>query len=181
MHEQTKLKEAKYFCSRLAAEYDNREAFNYNLSAFLGASRSVLQYALEEAKIKQGGQQWYDTTIAQSQLLSFFRDKRDVNVHAEPVKSVQHISVSVSETIHISASVSITHRDAKGNILYQSPPQEPKHKRIAETLTPPAKTETQYRFSDWNGTEDIMTLCKMYLEELQHIVDDGINNGFITE
>jgi hypothetical protein len=164
----------------MATEYDNREAFNYNLSAFLGASRSVLQYALEEARIKQGGQGWYDKSITASQLLSFFRDQRDVNIHTEPVNPVQHFAVFVSDTIHISDSVSITHRDAKGNILYQSPPEQPKPERIAETPTSPTRTETQRRFSDWKGNEDIMTLCKMYLDELQRIVDDGVNNRFIT-
>lgn len=50
MFEQEKLKEAKYFYSRMKEErgQEDRESFKYNLSAFLSVARSVLQYALKE-------------------------------------------------------------------------------------------------------------------------------------
>lgn len=55
-NERSKLAEARYFYSRMRKEVDDREAFTCNLSAFLAAARSVLQYALKEAKTKTGGQ-----------------------------------------------------------------------------------------------------------------------------
>jgi len=44
------------FYSRMLAEIDNPDQFRFNLSALLTASRTVLQYALEEAKTKPKGQ-----------------------------------------------------------------------------------------------------------------------------
>ena len=51
MNEYTKLKEAQYFNSEMVKKQLNRDSFNYNLSAFLSSARSILQYALEEAKL----------------------------------------------------------------------------------------------------------------------------------
>jgi hypothetical protein len=77
-HEKRKLAEARYFYSLMRQEVNDREKFTFNLSAFLSAARSVLLYALETPKNKNGGQQWYDNHIAASSVLSFFRDKRDL-------------------------------------------------------------------------------------------------------
>ena len=40
MNELKKLAEAQYFYNRMLAEFDNRQDFTYNLSAFLAAARS---------------------------------------------------------------------------------------------------------------------------------------------
>jgi hypothetical protein len=84
MHEEYKLNEAQYFLKRMRAERDNRTAFRFELSAFLGATRSVLQYARKEAKGKPGGPGWYDRAVKAERLLAFFKDKRDTNIHTTP-------------------------------------------------------------------------------------------------
>jgi hypothetical protein len=178
MHENSKLKEAKYFYSRMLADFNDRERFNYNLSAFLASARSVLLYALEEAKTKSGGQQWYDSQMAGSAVLSFFRDKRDINIHHEPVSPTRHTDVSITETVHISDSVSVTLTGANGKILYQSPPEI--HKPESKKPDTSPVVNTRYMFADWNGSEDVMALSQMYLDELQRVVKDGIHNGFLT-
>jgi len=178
MYEQAKLAEARHFYSRMPAELNDRQIFTYNLSAFLSSARSVLQYAREEARTQPGGQQWHDNHIAGSSILRFFRDKRDINIHTEPVEPVQHTNVALTTTIHLSASVSITHLDANGKVLYQSPP-ETDEPELTTPDTPPVVT-TRYRFADWAGSEDVMTLSSMYLDELQSVVEDGIRNGFLT-
>jgi hypothetical protein len=178
MYEQAKLAEARHFYFRMLAELNDREIFTYNLSAFLSSARSVMQYALEEAKPKTGGQQWYDSQMAASPVLSFFRDKRDINVHFEPLKPVQHTNIAVTTTVHLSASVSITHLDANGNMLYQSPPET--HEPEPRTPDAPPVVTTRYRFADWADSENVMTLSQMYLDELQRVVEDGVRNGFLT-
>ncbi len=50
MYEKDKIIEAEYFYSRMSQEQNDRDAFRHNLSAFLSAARSVLQYALKEAE-----------------------------------------------------------------------------------------------------------------------------------
>ncbi|MDQ7839356.1 MAG: hypothetical protein RDU59_12785 [Thermodesulfobacteriota bacterium] len=107
MHEQEKLKEARYFARRMEASIDDPEAFQYELSAFLSAARSVLQYALDEAKQKPNGQRWYEAQVSGNAVLKFFKDKRDLNIHAEPVRPSRHIAVAITEHITISESIRI--------------------------------------------------------------------------
>lgn len=171
-----KIREAKYFYSRMIEERRNRDNFTYNLSAFLSCARSVLQYALEEARTKTRGQQWYDNYVSARTILKFFKDKRDINVHTEPIRPLAHYNLRITETLHLSESLSITVRDKDGNIKQQYTSDEPKPRK------PEAQSnlEIQYKFDDWPGSEDILTLCKMYIQELEDIVKDGIQKGFIT-
>ena len=63
MHEQLKIREAEYFFAQMSAFVNDRDAFNYNLSAFLAATRSVLQYAHKEAVTRPDGEGWYAAEI----------------------------------------------------------------------------------------------------------------------
>ncbi|MCJ7655818.1 MAG: hypothetical protein MUO97_11085 [Dehalococcoidia bacterium] len=177
MHEKDKLQEARYFYSRMQAEKDPK-AFQYNLSAFLSAARSVLQYALEEAKNKKGGQKWYDAHISNRRTLPFFRDQRDINIHTEPVKPGKDYHVTMRSTIHLSSSLSIKHMDESGKIL------EERHIGNGKLPQEPPKDEAtinvRYKFTDWPGDEDVMELSREYLAELKYVVEDGIRCGYLT-
>ena len=179
MHEKKKLEEAKYFYSKMIEEQRHRENFTYNLSAFLSSARSVLLYALDETKTKSGGQQWYDNCISASNILGFFRDKRDINIHTEPIQPQAHYKLELSETIHLSGSISITVTDKDGNIKqqYSSNKPEPLPKKESQT---PAVMQIKYKFNGWVGSEDVLTLCQMYIQELENLIKDGVNKGFIT-
>lgn len=181
MYEQAKLDEAKYFYSLMAAEHNDRQKFNYNLSAFLTSARSVLQYALDEAQTENGGQTWYSKQISTSHILSFFKDKRDVNIHAEPVKPSMNATVFATATVGIRASASVIVHDSKGNIKYQSPMETSDRQDKQQAKEKQADITIRYRFSDWKGTEDVMTLSQMYLDELKRLVEDGKQKGFLTE
>src|SRR4029077_18270659 len=99
MHEQTKINEAKYFLAQMTALVDDRAAFNFNLSAFLAAARSALQYAYEEAKSQSGGQAWYDGQVGGKPIVKFFKDKRNVSIYVNPVSPSAKIGVSVTEIL----------------------------------------------------------------------------------
>ncbi|MCB9772263.1 MAG: hypothetical protein H6754_06895 [Candidatus Omnitrophica bacterium] len=178
MHEKKKLKEAKYFYKRMQEGKDKPEYFINDLSAFLSSARSVLQYACEEAKQKSGGQQWYDTFMSNSDILRFFKGKRDINIHAEPVNpKVQH-NVTISETIHLSESWVIQSVDKKGNVISESR-SEDKDKTKYEVEPTSVSTDTTYKFDDWNGEEDILQLGQKYVQILEGFISDGISKGFI--
>ena len=100
MHERSKLAEARHFLDRMHAEHGNPAAFTLELSAFMGAARSVLQYACREAQLKPGGQKWYDQTMA-NPLLCFFRDLRDNNIHEVPAKPLTKITTEVAGLLNI--------------------------------------------------------------------------------
>jgi len=178
MHERKKLGEAKYFYSQMIEKQGHRENFMHNLSAFLSSARSVLQYALNEAKIKPRGQQWYDNRMSTSPVLKFFKDKRDINIHTEPIRPLAHYKSELTDTIHISDSVSITLRDKNGNIKQQYSSGQPEP--IPKESETQAVMEIKYKFDDWVGSEEILTLCQMYIQELENVIKDGVNKGFIT-
>jgi len=74
MNEGQKTQEALYFHAQMLSNYEDRQNLVFNLSAFLSASRSAMQYALEEAKTKRGGQKWYDAYMVQSTVSAIFFD-----------------------------------------------------------------------------------------------------------
>jgi hypothetical protein len=105
MNENLKIQEAEYFLSQMC-ENNERPFFNYNLSAFLTAARSVLQYAFEESKTKPNGKSWYDPAIQNRPVVKFFKDKRDINIHAsEPVNPSADINIGINDTISLSDEV----------------------------------------------------------------------------
>lgn len=172
MHENAKLDEARYFYTRMCQEAGNKLPFCYNLSAFLSAARSVLQYALEEAMC--GNKQcWYDQHMKKCKTLTFFKDRRDFNIHAAPVEVLQRVcaevqfswSVLLSESVQVHGSTS---PDSSEETEKQALPSRPTPQPV------------QYSFQEWSGHEDVLTLCTTYLQELEEIVDEGIRLGILT-
>jgi len=180
MHEKIKLTEAKYFYNRMIEERDNIKHFKYNLSAFLSSARSILQYALKESKTKQGGQTWFDNCIAANPIFSFFKDKRDVNIHLKPASPKTQHNLEISEAIHLSDSIDIELRDKDGNVIdeYHSldGPKTSSHRKDSSKVV----SYTTYRFGDWNDNEDVVALCQKYLQELENFVNEGIAQSFIS-
>lgn len=178
MYENNKLDEAGFFYSRMISEVDDRQSFIYHLSAFLSSARSILQYALKEAESKKGGQQWYSKNLNSSPVMSFFKAKRNVNIHEKPVKPLRHlIEEPPPIVIRVSITATVVICDKNGNVIHQEETKDSQPK--PEQLDASGKVEIRYAFADWKGSEDVLTLSKMYLDELQKIVEDGVKKGFL--
>jgi hypothetical protein len=177
MNERKKLAEAKYFYSRMVEEQSNRDNFSHNLSAFLSSSRSVLQYAFSEVEKNNEGKKWYESHVSASPTLRFFKGKRDINIHANPVSPIANYNATFKETLGLSDSVSVILRDKNGNIKQQYSSES--HSK-SEDIKGQATIQVKYEFDDWDGNEDVLTLCQKYLQELERLVEDGVSKGFIT-
>lgn len=178
MNEQPKLAEAEFFLSKMSSEEANvREVFEHYLSAFLTSARSVPQYALEEVGGNLQGQSWYEGCMQSSTILQFFKDKRDINIHVEPIKPSKRFEVEIRDSMHLSDSVSIESKDKDGNVTRKSVHGEKPStaQSVTETIV-----SSEYRFSDWHGGESLMTLARMYVDELRNLIADGVARGFIT-
>jgi hypothetical protein len=175
------MREAEYFFSRMLDSERDRSAFGYNVSAFLTAARSVLQFALEEAKSRPNGQAWYDKQVTGTQIVGFFKDRRDFNIHREPLNMRKDIQVNIEEGFRLHASAGAVLVRAGEEIPAEAPVASITQEVQAEAPRPArvAVTET-YRFSEWNGPEDIKALCRQYLSELEKIILDGQKQGFLT-
>lgn len=167
MNENAKLEEAKYFLEKMNSLRMNREDFEFNLSAFLNSSRSVFQYAKKECQTKSGGQTWYDNKILSNSIIKFLKDKRDINIHTEPIKTQTEHLIESTATIYVSGSATVT--DKNGNII--------SHRNFGQKAPPtnPDKTKVSiiYKFNDWPGDEDIITLCDTYIKEIEKFIDEG--------
>jgi len=184
MYELEKIKEAEYFYKQILDTQEDSETFKYNLSAFLSAARSVLQFARKEAKTKSKGLHWYDICVSKKPIISFFRKKRNINIHREPVKTIKDITLALTEALPLSISmgpIRIVQKDKCGNIISKSisENQSKPEPRKVEKQVPP-KVTYRYRFNDWTGDEDIPTLCRKYLDEVKIIAIDGKQKGFLS-
>lgn len=166
-----KLLEAKYFLERMIESQSERDAFKYNLSAFLTAFRSVTLLMQKEFKNHLGFADWYE--IQQGRLkaddkMKLLNTKRTMTIHQQPVQPHARVSVSITEHISLSESVSVvlTHKDGTVE-RYDTPPPEP----------PPApaegKTTIQWR---WYFEEvpdiDVVTVCEECMAKLETVVSE---------
>ncbi len=188
MNEKKKLEEAKYFLSRMNEEQKTKEIFVFNLSAFLSATRSVLQYALKESVQKPGGQNWYDKIMSISPELRFLKDERNTNIHEEPTnpKANYILHVETGRFTIKPGSVSIIVRDKDGNLKQQGHEENADVQQVIPTkneTTNPIPNEVKYFFDKWEGNEneDVLVLCQKCIQELENAIKDGISQGFITE
>ena len=171
---QSKLDEATYFLLRMNQRTDDRVVFGYYLSAFLSSSRSVLQYACDPTR-KTPGQTWYENGVASSKVFLFFRDKRNVEIHDNPLPLNAHINVGISRmSISESVSVSIVRGDGSEEV------------DTGEEATPVSEStgndswSITYAFGDWSGSEDALSLCNLYLIELKQFVVNGFQDGHFS-
>jgi hypothetical protein len=178
MNERHKLKEAHYFLTRLGMFSPHMKAFSFELSAFLSAARSVLQYAYEEAKTKSGGQLWYDNHVQNTPVIKYFKDARDLSIYVKPV--VPNLSISaapftLASSIHASLNLQNTNHDK--NVIAETNVKSPAH--YPDLQSEPSAT-VSYRFENWSGTEDVVTLCHQYFTTIEAIVIDGQTKLFLS-
>lgn len=178
MYEQQKLEEASYFYTQMLVNVGDFDVFKYNLSAFMSSARSVLQYALSEAQTKTDGQNWYDNEMSQNEVLKFFKDKRDTEIHHEPVRLSRRFFIAVGGTLGLSSAISIRTKETNGNFIERySSPQEPLVSMPPET---PREFTYDLRFADGSEIDDVLTLSQRYLQDLRDFVKDGIEQRFLT-
>jgi hypothetical protein len=174
MRENVKIGEANYFLGRMTKKSHDYPAFPYNVSAFLTASRSALQYMLKEAAQKNGGQQWYDDSINSDPALPVLRDMRDINIHEQPTLTNFHITIPANLVPR--GSLSGRHTDKDGNIIDERKLDAPETERLPAE---PQSIKGAFVFDDWPN-EDCLALCARYLKIIQQIRADGISKGFLS-
>ena len=154
------------------------QSFQYELSAFLSAARSVLQYAYEEASGTSSGRQWYETEVSGEPILKFFKDKRNLNIHEEPIKPSRQIAISHTEHISISEAIRIEIRKEDGSIEVHEEKGELPSARPTETDE--TGVRIRYVFDDWLGSEDVIDLSYQYLQALERFTQAGLRSRAIS-
>jgi hypothetical protein len=162
-----KLLEAKYFLERMKEKKSDRDAFKYNLSAFLSAARSVTFVMQNEFDKVPGFKEWYTEKQAkmQSDESKLLNDKRVMTIHIQLVQPHAHVMVTVEERISISDSVSVTIIRADSTI----------ERGESEPMPPPAPTKTNTT-TEWKWyfdelpNKDVVTVCEEHIVKLETLV-----------
>lgn len=155
MNERQKYAEAVHFANRMRDPAIDHAAFRYELSAFLSATRSLMQFALSDAQRVPGGRRWYESWVQKEPLIRFFRDQRDDNVHRAPVQVPRVFKVVVSEFLVVDEELELPHSHVT--------------------------TDVTFRFSNWEGSESAIELIQRYLNILNELIIDGVQGGWLTE
>lgn len=166
-----KLLEARYFLDRMVENQAERNAFKYNLSAFLSAARSVTLIMQKEFVGVPRFADWYidqQDKMRADDMMKVLKDKRDVTIHEQPVDLHACVEVSITEHITVTDSVSVTIIRADGTVEQRNsmPPSPP---------PAPTKTESTVKwrwFFDEVPDTDVITVCKEYISKLESIVTE---------
>ena len=173
--------EAQYFLNRLSDPQLEIREFSFELSAFLTAARSALQYALEEARLKSGGQAWYEDQVKAAKALKFFKEKRDVSVHAEPIIPKKFLNIQMEEKLGIGDFYSIEIINPDGTVVPDAPLETTTQQYTPEITRAASSASVTYHFSDWPGQESVAELCAEYLQQVRDIIHSGRALGFISQ
>jgi len=166
-----KLLEAKYFLERMIENQAERDAFKYNVSAFLTAFRSVTMIMQKEFNKVSGFADWYQVQqekMKANDKMKLLNAKRTMTIHQQLVQPRAHVNVSTTEHITLTDSMSVIVIRADGTReRYGSAPPKPP--------ATPAKTETtiQWRwYFDEISDIDVVTVCQECQTELEAIVSE---------
>lgn len=113
-------------------------------------------------------------------ILKFFRDKRNLNIHTSPIKPSAHYTDTITDQIFLSDSLEVVLIKKDGAKV----PQEfikPEIPYEEKTTIPKSDLvqEVKYVFQDWNGNEDVLSLSERYLQEIERLLNEGCEKGFI--
>jgi len=175
-----KMDEAEYFHRCMMENEKYPGTFQFNYSAFLSAARSVLQYTHEEAarNKKPEALKWYEASVRRSKVIRFGRIERDENIHWAPVIPKTHATVTQNEPIRTGESgAAILARE--GRIVKKIPIGSDAD---GDDSAPPLFAEVSYTYTSerWKGDENVLEVCRLYLDELKALVEGGVSKGYIT-
>ena len=119
MDTQQKYNEAEYFLEMVKDNDENRQRFEYNLSAFLSAARSVTFVLQKESSKNPEFDEWYckkQMQMKRDKLFKFLKKKRDSGIHKKIIKPRAEISTTIPFSGAGSVSVETIVRNADGTI-----------------------------------------------------------------
>jgi hypothetical protein len=168
-----KLLEAKYFLEHMIENQAERDAFKYNLSAFLSAARSVTLVMQNEYHNVSGFDKWYN--IQQDKMkaddkMKILDTKRDVTIHQESVSPRAHVDVHITEHITFTENVFVQVIRADGTVEPKSKPTSPLPPSPPQALPETESTVEWHWYFHEIPDSDVTTVCREHIIKLESIV-----------
>jgi len=168
-----KLLEVNYFLEQMKNTQSSRDAFKYNLSAFLSAARSVTFVMQSEFRRVSGFNDWYSQKQVETEgddLMKFLKDKRNITVKQEPVRPRALVSVTNNEPpIIINDHMSFVIKRASGTVeRSESIPPRPQPQPKAQAQT---TVEWLWYFVELPD-KDVVSVCAEHVTKLESLVTE---------
>ncbi len=194
-----KLSEAEFFLERMRESQSDRDAFRYNLSAFLGAARSVRDFLHKEYENLPHFKEWWtekgtewggikgtnkmspDELLAEVDKISdpdrganaFFDAVRIITIHRQSVRPRRQVDVGMVSKIALSSSMEAVVIHADGTIGETRSLRPP-----TPTPTPvPSETTVEERwyferFPQAVAKRDVIALSEEHIARLDALVTE---------
>jgi len=177
-----KCNEAGYFLAQMKTAINNKDAFRYNLSAFISALRSTTLFMKKEYAHTPKFSSWYPTKQAQMEadkILSFFNKQRVLTIHIKSIAThsqVQFHSPSIDLAKFTGEPLSFT---VTASVEESGKPTMQVFNIVdpAGALAGEASIETQWLFDDLPqednpDNKDVFVLCAEQLDKIAAIVSE---------
>ena len=172
-----KLLEAQYFLQLMRENSSDRNAFKYNLSAFLSAARSVTFYMQKELKHTPDFEEWYaaeQEVMRRDPLMPFFLEARNVSLKQQHVPTRAQVDVTMTATATGRASVEmvIIRADGTRERVETDDPEPPSAPERTDTEP---TVEWQWYFNDLPpdvDEKDVVTLSEEHVGKLEALVSE---------
>lgn len=177
-----KAREAERHLKGLGEALGDQEAFEDHLSAFLSAARSVIDFLRTEYSKVKGFRVWMRGELRRLHGdvdVGFMFRKRILVVHVQyPTTNLEgEVSYAVDVVLVDGAHIERVH---DGEVVesrdYAPPPKEPQ--------TEGSPTVTHRRFFADRPDEDVVSLCRAFLDRLRQVVEEAETlsaKGFLGE
>ena len=96
-----KLEEAEFFLGQLKPNYGKNKKFDFFLSAFFGAARSVLWMMRAEYSAVEGWEEWYaarQPDADEGRLFARTKDVRNRSAKSDPLKTLREMTFSMDHS-----------------------------------------------------------------------------------
>jgi hypothetical protein len=178
-----KLNEAEYFLAQMETTMDNKNAFRYNLSAYISALRSTTMFMQKEYAHTPNFPSWYlikQTQMKADKILSFFNHQRKSTIHIKPI--VTHAQVQFHSPAFniakytgeepLSFTITASVEESGKPVMQVTNIVDP-----AGIMAGEASIETQWLFDDLPQEDnpenkDVIVLCKEQLDKISAIVSE---------
>lgn len=164
-----KIREARFFLDRMiereALAFGDHEQFDFLLSAFLSASRSIdYRMRCEEGDAYRVFRDQWDAHLSagERELIKFLVDDRNREVHRSGSTRAQH---------HVEIPLHGTYRDRSGTAQVWGPPMALTGEQVAAAIMKPA-----YFFEVEGRRVQVVERCEAYLRLLERMVFEYANS-----
>jgi hypothetical protein len=181
-----KLNEAIYFLSRAEVREANKdtEGMQNNLQAFISFGRAVTNILhCEITKISRNYRdkgelikdkklsdwlQKKENELELDTLWCFFKERRNYILKRGSIRLT--LNLDQTEQINISEMVVITRYDKDGQLINITSSESPD---IEGNIKRESGAQRRWTFEDWQGSEDVFTLCNLYVNKLLSVLKEA--------